>query len=197
MPERVLGLTMNSKGDLLYLVKWKNFAGADLIDQLTCRSMSTMPELIIDFYQRKAKKLLLEKRNASHTVVDDEENKSNTYLSGEEDEFSQDHHSFCHQRQQQQQQLEQQNQHQHDELEGEEEEQHEVQPVNDESEEEQKGNSTGGVSSHCNNSFFLEETAKYINKTTEEDGQANHSHDMLDGPLNEASNDESTRQEET
>lgn len=66
--DRILGLTINSKGDLLYLVKWKNYAGADLIDQSTCRSIASLSQLIIDFYQRKAKKLLLHKTR-SHQLV--------------------------------------------------------------------------------------------------------------------------------
>lgn len=195
VPERVLGLTMNSKGDLLYLVKWKNFAGADLIDQLTCRSMSTMPELIIDFYQRKAKKLLLEKRNASHTVVDDEENKSNAYLSGEEDECSSDHHhqSFHHPQEDEEEGQEKEKQQEQPEKVS---HQHQLPELEREHQEGKQSNCTG-VSSHSKHSFIPpQNTAKYIEKTT--DGQANDSHNTVDETCNERKKkDDSTETSET
>jgi hypothetical protein len=51
IPEKVMGITSNSRNDLLYLVKWKDHGGAELIDSSIVNIKC--PQLVIAFYQSK------------------------------------------------------------------------------------------------------------------------------------------------
>lgn len=49
IPDKVMGITSNSRNDLLYLVKWKDHGGAELIDSSIVNIQC--PQLVIAFYQ--------------------------------------------------------------------------------------------------------------------------------------------------
>lgn len=51
IPEKVMGITSNSRNDLLYLIKWKDHGGAELIDSSIVNNKC--PQLVIAFYQSK------------------------------------------------------------------------------------------------------------------------------------------------
>lgn len=51
IPEKVMGITSNSRNDLLYLIKWKDHGGAELIDSSIVNIKC--PQLVIAFYQSK------------------------------------------------------------------------------------------------------------------------------------------------
>ena len=51
IPQKVVGVTSNSRNELLYLVKWKDHGGAELIEASVVNE--ACPQLVIAFYESK------------------------------------------------------------------------------------------------------------------------------------------------